>query len=375
MTEIKYPDYDNSIVSVSNSILSHYGAATCHATLSVLDNILKKDFRSVVLLVFDGLGANILEKHLPRDSFMRRHVISLISSVYPCTTTAALTSIQSGLTPKEHAWLGWSCYFKEVDQCIDLFSGNISGIAEGVSAAKEHIPNKYLGFTDICIKIQTATDQSVKTCKVSPFSDYFANTCEGICSHIENLCKTTAKKFIYAYHYLPDHDIHEFGTSAECIGAMVADYDRQIEELSGKLKDTLLIIMADHGFSDISMKCMEDYPAINECLRLPVSVEPRCCSLFVKDECKSVFKERFTKEFGEKFILFSHDEFLKEGLLGDGEQHAKVDDFIGDFIAVAVSDIALWHKDNHGRYNDFKGAHAGLCKDEVTVPLIVVECG
>lgn len=370
---IKYPEYDNSIVSVSNSILNYYGAAGHHATLPLLDDILKKDYKNVVLMVFDGLGVQILEDDLPKDCFFRKHMISELSSVYPCTTTAALTSILSGLTPAEHGWAGWSCYFKETGTCIDLFSGNISGIAEGVKAAPEHIPYKYLGYKDIFKKISTAANGSVKTCVVSPFSEYFANTCEGICEHIERLCKADGRKFIYAYHYQPDHDIHDFGTTADCIKTMAADYDRQIDELAGKVEDTVFIIIADHGLIDITMKCIEDYPKIYECLKLPVSVEPRCCSLFVKEEYKSVFKERFISEFGDKFILFSHDEFLEKGLLGNGKQHYKINDFIGDYIAVAVSDIALWNKDNHGEYSDFKAAHAGLCKEEMTVPFIVVE--
>lgn len=373
--KISYPNYENSILGIPNSLLKHYGAKPHHKTLFQLDELLEKDYKNVVLMVFDGLGISILQKNLPYDSFLRKHIISDISSVYPCTTTAAITSITSGLTPNEHGWVGWSCYFKEIDKCIDLFSNNISGISKGVPASNEHIPYKYLGFEDILSQIDRATNGTIKALSVSPFSNYFANTCEGICEHLENLCMEDGKKFIYAYHFQPDHDMHDFGTTADCVKSMIVDYNRQIKELLSKLDDTLFIITADHGLCDITMKCIEDYPQINKCLKLPISIEPRCCSFFVKDEYKSTFADRFSTVFGNKFMLFSHDEFLQKGLFGDGTQHTKITDFVGDYVAVAVSDIALWYKDNHGEFNDFKASHAGLTEEEMLVPLIIVEKG
>ena len=41
--------------------------------------------------------------------------IKSITSVFPPTTTAATTSMLSGLNPNEHGWLGWDLYFKKED--------------------------------------------------------------------------------------------------------------------------------------------------------------------------------------------------------------------------------------------------------------------
>lgn len=191
--------------------------------------------------------------------------------------------------------------------------------------------------------------------------------------HIKTLCSEEGKKFIYAYHYQPDHDMHDFGVGADCIKMMMADYNSQLETLIGSLSDTLFIITADHGMVDITVKCIEDYPHINNMLKRHICVEPRCCSFYVKDEYKSDFPTIFNNTFGDKFILFTHDGFLENKLLGNGTPHPKFNEFVGDFMAVAVSDIALWYKDCKGEYNDFKGGHAGFTKEEMMVPLIVIE--
>ena len=94
------PDYENSILSVVSSVLNHYGVKDCpHPTQKKVDELLKRDPRNVVILLFDGMGINIIEKHLPKDSFLRTHLMTTVSSVFPPTTVAATTTIQSGRSP------------------------------------------------------------------------------------------------------------------------------------------------------------------------------------------------------------------------------------------------------------------------------------
>jgi hypothetical protein len=372
---IQRPDYKKSILSVSNSLLAYYGATPFHETLPLVDHLLQKNYKNVVFLIFDGLGVNVLRRNLSEEGFLYRNIAARISSVFPPTTTAALTSVLSGKTPMEHGWIGWSCYFSEVDKCVDLFSGNESGIVGGSPASKEHLPNKHLAFEDIFSLTQKTTHGAVRTCAVSPFSDYFANTCEGVCEHIKNLCGEEGRKLIYAYHFQPDHDIHELGVGAAEVREMVASYETQIEALAENLEDTLFLITADHGMTDITMKCIEDFPEIYRCLKRHPCLEARCGSFYVKEESLGSFPRIFKETFGDQFILYSHDQFMQSGLLGEGRPHTKTAEFIGDFVAVAISDTALWYRNNQGGYHDYKGAHAGLTPDEMTVPLIVIEKG
>ena len=44
-----------------------------------------------------------------------------ITTVFPATTTAATTSIATGLNPVEHGWLGWNMYIEPIDETITLF--------------------------------------------------------------------------------------------------------------------------------------------------------------------------------------------------------------------------------------------------------------
>ena len=89
--QVQKPDYQNSILNLVNSILHNYGAPHRYTTLPEADEILKKDYRHVVLLVLDGMGVSVLERFLPEESFLRSHFQKEISSVFPPTTVAATT--------------------------------------------------------------------------------------------------------------------------------------------------------------------------------------------------------------------------------------------------------------------------------------------
>lgn len=59
------PNYENSIMSITNSLLKYYGATPHHATLPIVDDLLAKDYKNVILLIMDGMGVNVLERNLP----------------------------------------------------------------------------------------------------------------------------------------------------------------------------------------------------------------------------------------------------------------------------------------------------------------------
>ena len=60
------PDYNKSILSVTSSVAQFFGAKTPYPPLREVTNALyEKDTKCVVLLLFDGMGENLLKRHLP----------------------------------------------------------------------------------------------------------------------------------------------------------------------------------------------------------------------------------------------------------------------------------------------------------------------
>jgi len=108
---------------------------------------------------------------------------------------------------------------------------------------------------------------------------------------------------------------------------------------------------------------------------MPPTLESRMVGFFVKDSKKEEFKERFNNRFREEYILYSREEILKSNLLGYGEKHRKVKEFLGDYIAIAISDmrikIGTYLSREMKKPDEKKSTHCGLTRNEMEVPLII----
>jgi predicted AlkP superfamily pyrophosphatase or phosphodiesterase len=364
--DIRYPDYNNSIVNLACSILKHYGAEYGHKTLQVFDNYLNKNYKNVVVILLDGLGVDVLEHHLHKESFLRKHFVAEISSVFPPTTTSATTTIESGLTPTEHGWLGWSLYFSEIDKIVNAFINTVKD--SGEKAEEYHVAGKIIPYKNIYDIISETGN--AKAYSVSPFGTNKVSSYIETFEEIERLCKHDGNKYIYAYFEQPDSAMHSYGCYSVEATAWVRELNKRVEDLCKVLKDTVVVVTADHGHIDLKYKFVTDYPNILKMLVRPTSIESRSTCFYVKEKYKANFKEQFYKDFGEGFILLSKDEVIEQKLFGDGKTHPKFEEFIGDFLAVAISDTGIAYSHNS---TQFLSNHAGMTKQEMMIPFIVVE--
>lgn len=362
--KIQSPDYSHSIVSLTNSILKYFGAETLHETLPELDDVLKDKPKRVILLLFDGLGVSQLERHLPENSFLRSHLVCPISSVFPPTTVAATASVICGLNPVEHGRLGWWLYFSEVDDNVSAFGNLLQKTNK--PAADYRFTDRYLPYDPVWKKIRRSSPET-KTAYVSPFGEYKTRSAAHACRTVLRLARNEDSFFSYCYRPLPDSLIHAFGTESRRVRLNIRMIDYLVRVLCSRLKDSVVIVTADHGLTDVQYLHFSDYPELNEMLLRKPSLEGRAVSIFVKDGMQERFKSRFEELLGEDFILLTKEQVYEQKLFGPGEPHPRTDGFIGDFLAVATGDKFLTALD--GR--TLKAHHAGMTAEEMNVPLII----
>jgi hypothetical protein len=369
---VQYADEDNSILSLISSVAVHYGVKTDHKTLPVFDQLLAKNYKNVVVMLLDGMGTEIINKHLDENAFLRRNMKCVISSVFPPTTTAATTSIETGMSPIEHGWLGWSLYFRELEANVNIFPNTLSG-SGGIPAAAYNIALRYVPLTYIYDKIIEATKGRVMAERVSYYSSYRSTSFHEICETVLKLCKEDRERYIYTYWHQPDYDMHEFGTVHEIVGEDIRNFNNEIETLCRSLHDTLLIVTADHGLIDTKWRYICDYPDVAECLSRRPSIEARALSCPIKDGMHKQFEEAFNKAFKDCYILFTKQQVLDKLLFGSGMPNARSLDFIDDYLAVATDSTSIDYCPP-ADHLIFKAAHAGMTKEEMNVPFIAVEC-
>ena len=380
--EIVFPDYNHCILNTITSILKYYNVETNHNSLNILDDELKKHkYKNIIFMILDGLGEKIL-KDISPNGFLASNQIDCLLSVYPSTTTAALTTYYSGKPPYETGWIAWSQYFKEYGRALDMLSHNESYLREPVKGARIDVFKEVVNYETVFSRIESE-NKNIKAYEIMPeYSDrrakrsIIADNIEEIIENIQLLINTDDEKFIMTYLDKPDKLLHKYGTKSEEVRNFILDIEKQIKKLSESLtEDTLLIISADHGHKDIEESyTLLDYPEIQECLIMPPSLESRVVSFWVKEEMREEFQKRFENIFKDEFLLIKKEEFLEKKFLGDGIKHYKIDDFIGNYIALSTGGSII-------RLETFlaegkpvkKSTHCGLTKDEMEVPLIVIK--
>lgn len=363
-------NYKNSIINISNSILKYFNILPYHETLKDIDKLLTaKKYQNVVVLLCDGLGSKNLKDCLSNKDFLRKKKVKDIMSVFPPTTTSATTSFLTGLTPSEHHWYGWDMYFQDSNETISLFLNKVKGTKK--KPILDVLKRDYMQYETIIDLINKKTNK--KAYYLSPFS--IENPCDTLESVLENILKLSkekGQKFIYGYIENPDKLMHHYGIYSKKVQQEVKKINDKLEILSQKLKDTVIFVIADHGLiSTKYINLKKDIPSLYDMLLRTTAIESRACGIKLKDNVKKEdFEKLFNTYLQDKFTLLTYEQVLKLQLFGDKE-NSYLKDTIGDYLLVATSNFSINYDDTSPT---FKANHAGYTKDELLVPLIVIDC-
>lgn len=354
----------NDTVNMVQSIKKYYNLENEHRTNPMLDERFnKKKPKHVVLMVLDGLGHCFLNK----TPFLQSKCVEKIDTVFPPTTACATITLQTGLYPCEHAWLGWAQYFKEHDATIELFSGI------NYSTGESHNLDELLHEIEFD-RFYSNLKNSKAFFPIFDPNGYetFDLMLEATKKHI----KSNEESFSYVYWNEPDSILHVDGGEGELSKRMLTYLDNAVKEFSNDLEDTMVLITADHGHIDVKGISLDDYPKITECFERMPSIEPRCVNMFIKDGYHEQFNEE-CNQLKQWFDFYTKEEFINTPFFNFNEKHHyKVDDFLGDYIMIAKDVYFFYgHKPVAEGENPivFKSAHAGSTALEMEVPLIIID--
>ena len=362
---------DNNLVSLSNSLLKHYKADTFHPTLKEIDEVLK-GHKKIVLCLFDGMGRNIVRKHLKKDSFIRQHYFTTINSVFPPTTVAATNALLSGRYPIETGWLAWSQYFFEYQRNIVLFRNKDYNTNEIVKDNKDNIAQEYYHYESILELIKKASPNTeVLDMKKYPISPLGVKTLNQGKRRLNKYLRHSDDIFIYFYMDVPDYLMHEYGIDHHKVHKAMQKIDKFMKKVATKNQDTLFIVIADHGHINVTHMDICDHDDLYQCLRLPMSFEKRTATFFVKEDKKEEFKTLFNKYYGQYFELLTKEEALRIKLYGEGEHHPHILASIGDYLAISKSEYAIYAGKEMTNMTIHKGHHAGGTEDERLIDLSI----
>lgn len=362
-----YPNYKNSMLNICESIKAYYNKEIRFNTIKELDKaFLKYKPKHVVFMILDGMGYKWLNSSLNSKSFLRSNISKKISTVFPSTTSSAIPVSKSSKMPIETGWIGWENYFNDLKRSLVMFTGKdyFTGEMTNINVREKYLPydNFYesLGVPFLDIEPEFDPLNGVKTFK------------EGLDKMIK-FQKENDKTFTYFYTAEPDSTLHKFGTKEVESIKVLKDINQDLTDYKDLfLDDTMFIITADHGHQNVKHVDLRNFKDIMSLLERVPSNESRALCFEVRNGKKEEFKKLFNLYFRKIYKLYDKKEFLEKGFLGkfDGHISKRLSSFLGDFIAVAISDYYFIYSDLQ-LDQVMASTHAGMTKNEMEVPLIV----
>lgn len=349
-----------SLTNLACSVRRYFGLEAWHKGLPEVDRILaERKPRNVVVILFDGMGENILRRTLGPDEFFVKHDAAKISSVFPATT-----SLRTGLNPAEHGWLGWNMYVEPADETITLFRGVRK--EDGEASEKFSAAKKWLVQETTAVELNKKEPGSAV--ELFPFGEDPYDGLDEMFERILNETKKPGQHYIHAYDSEPDGTMHEKGPDSAEVRRLIQERSRKVAEFCGKLDDdTLVIVTADHGHRLAKNVPIDE--RILEMLERTTALEERTTAFKVKPEKKVAFQELFNDLYGEWFKLYTAEEVIQQEFFGEVKagENKLFRAALGDFVAVTDSEVCLVAPDDEVLVSN----HAGRHPDEIYVPIII----
>jgi hypothetical protein len=374
------PDYrGGGLVNLMASMIAGRGGAPRHPGLSdsSIGNI--PEARNVVLFIIDGLGDGYLMRRGAGGELARRRR-SAITSVFPPTTAAAITTSYTGSTPLEHGLTGWYTFFGAAG-CVAAAlpfrsrGDNLSLRERGVRPEQTYVqPSLFesLPVRSIVVTYRQIidSDYNVRHCAGAERIAY--DTLEGLVTETERAVKSGPdRKFIYAYWPWYDTVSHQHGSesvqAANELQKIDAAFGALLARLSGT--DTQVVATADHGFIDSAPEESLELPSfLSSELRYPLCGERRVAYCHVRSE--KDFMQKAKDWLGDRADVLPSRRLLDEGWFGPGAPHPSFAERIGDVALVMRGRYTVkdWTP-GEARYLHL-GNHGGTSESEMMIPLI-----
>lgn len=381
---MRLPNYKNgSIINLMSVLAKELGGKSAYAPLKGFNPKILGG-KNIVLLVIDALGYEFLKKH-GQGSFLYGHIKQKITSIFPSTTVAGVTGFLTGLPAQQHGLTGWFMYLKEAKLVSRILPFTTRGAGE-IPLSKKGVKFQDI-FREKTFFQKIKTKSYVIQHKDYAFSAYSRALSKGakilafkgrpgfFKTIKQVLKKGTERKYVYAYWHGFDSVSHKFGSNSRQAIKHFYDLDKGIKKLAKQLKNTVVIITADHGQmettpSDIIK--LENHPALAKTLAKPLCGECRLAYCYVKPAKAKEFKNYIKKNFRSVCYLYDSNDLIKNNYFGLFQAHKKLKERVGDYALIMKKNYILKDFVQGEEKKISIGNHGGVSREEMVVPLIIV---
>ncbi len=353
------------------------------------------NYDGVILLFIDAFGSAFSEPY--RDHpFLKRFadkgIVSKITSQFPSTTAAHMTTIHTGECVGSTGIYEWFQYEPKVDAVIAPLPFCKAGDGMPGSLISSGIPlEEFFPFTTLYRKMH---DEGVDSFLFqedgiagSPYSRVMAqgahpvgylNLSQGLKSLSELFMVPRRKKtYAFFYHSHIDSVGHRKGIKDKAFDkSILYCLDLLEKELSALIQSSqkiAILLTADHGMVPVEPKktfyVNLRMPHLENLLKVKTPAGS-CRDLFlsVKDEYLDRVVSELQTALDGKASVFKTENLIKEGFFG--KVGSRFLERVGNLVVLPYENEAVWWFEKHKFEQHFYGSHGGLLPAEVEIPFL-----
>jgi predicted AlkP superfamily pyrophosphatase or phosphodiesterase len=373
-------DQRRTLADVVSSLLSGLGVP------GFTDRLGLNPARGVCLLLVDGLGWRALRKH-PTDAPFLTTLAERsepITSGFPSTTAASVSTIGTGVPAGQHGIVGFSFAIPD-GVLINALSWHTHAAGKRVDLRERFVPediqprrtaleraaaagvqvtlavphaHRGTGLTRAVLRGGDIQD-------VHALGDLAANALAAVSG--------PGRTFCYAYHGDLDLLGHVYGVESLPWRLQLGHVDRLAATIAeGLPPGTQLVVIADHGMVTVPDEARLDFdtePALQAGVRL-LGGEPRARYVYTDPGATDDVLATWSELIGDRAWICTRNEAIAAGWFGPVVE-PRTRDRIGDIVVAARTDFAVVRTQVTPKLSRLIGHHGSLTADEQLVPLLV----
>jgi hypothetical protein len=358
----------------------------------------------VAFVYFDALNRESADRHGGHPLLTSAALNTTITSQFPSTTTAHMTTIHTGLPVAEHGLYEWFVYEPELDRLIAplpfMFAGDGQGPLPSSFGAERLYPHptlyEWLAERGVASVLGgprglATTPTTAALTRGASGHVAFSDLRGGLAELAAALSKLPAPAYAFAYIETLDTLLHKVGPLEPDRTGADAETARILDAIGADLlpdlpEGTLLLISSDHGMTPVSPPStiyLNDSADVVECVRR--GSEPGDHPLAPAGSCRDLFLhakpgrgedliEALSALVGPRAEVRSTAELLEDGVFGPGPTDRLRHRLAEVVVLPELGEAVYWH--TPGRFvQALWGQHGGLTPQEMEIPLIAHHAG
>lgn len=370
------------------------------------DLLSARRFEAVALFLIDGFGWRFFEK-FQQAPFLkqvaRQGTVEKLTSQFPSTTSAHITTIHTGLTVGEHGIFEWNYYEPTLDAVIAPLLFSFAGTVERDTLKKAKVSPKalypkrtlYNALSSHGVQARifqhreyTPSTYSNVLFKGAQASGY-RTLPEGLVNLGEAMAKAKSPAYFYLYYEKIDAVSHDYGPDAPQTSAEIQSFLLTMEYI---FKDavrpkgrTLFLLTADHGQAEVDPQTTvyintdPRFEGVTRFLRTDRAGRPivpggacRDFFLYIKDGMLDEAQAFLAARLEGRAEVRKVAEMIEAGWFGPQVSPAFCSR-AGDLVILPYRGEAVWWYEKDKYSQKYYGHHGGLTPQEMEIPLLVWE--